>query len=191
MSHSTNRYEDVVWMQQVAVGDEQAFERLLAKYQQPIYNLCYRMLGDGMAAEDAMQEVFLRVYTKHASYDPDRQFSSWLFAIASHYCQDQLKSAQRRVQLWADTPQQQVTAWDQVNDHPETLLVQTETAAQMHTLVNHLPSDYRRPIVLKYWHMLSVQEIARRMDTTVNTVKGRLFRARKSLAQALTVKKSR
>ena len=72
-------------------GDEAAFTQLVEAFQAPIYNLCYRMLGEAGEAEDAAQETFLRAYSQLTSYDPHRSFKTWLFSIANHHCIDRLR----------------------------------------------------------------------------------------------------
>ena len=77
------------WLVRVMEGDDLAFTRLVEKYQRPVYNLCYRMLGNAGDAEDAAQEAFLRAYKSLNRYDQKRPFATWLLSIASHYCIDQ------------------------------------------------------------------------------------------------------
>ena len=79
------------WERRARAGDQTAFTTLVEAYQTPIYNLCYRMLGEAGEAEDAAQETFLRAYSQLASYDPSRPFKTWLFSIANHHCIDRLR----------------------------------------------------------------------------------------------------
>lgn len=82
--------EERRWILAAREGDLEAFERLVAAYTRPIYNLAYRMLGDPMEAEDATQEIFLRIYRRLTTYDPTHPPASWILSIAAHYCIDQL-----------------------------------------------------------------------------------------------------
>ena len=77
------------WLKQAQKGDDLAFARLVEAYEKPVYNLCYRMLGNAGDAEDAAQETFIRAYKAIRRYDPTRKFSTWLLTIASNYCIDQ------------------------------------------------------------------------------------------------------
>ena len=72
-------------------GDQRAFTRLVDAYKVPVYNICFRMLGNQADAEDAAQETFVRIYTRLRSYDPQQKLSSWILAVASHYCIDRLR----------------------------------------------------------------------------------------------------
>jgi RNA polymerase sigma-70 factor (ECF subfamily) len=78
-------------LNQVQLGNQEAFTQLVETYQRPVYNLCYRMLGSSEEAEDASQETFLRVYKNIKRYDHKRPFSTWLLSIA-HHCIDQLRN---------------------------------------------------------------------------------------------------
>ncbi|MGQ9585174.1 MAG: sigma-70 family RNA polymerase sigma factor [Anaerolineae bacterium] len=78
------------WIEQARGGDLAAFERLVEAYQRPIYNLTYRMLGNPMDAEDAVQETFLKAFSRLDTYDARRKFSSWILTVASHHCIDRL-----------------------------------------------------------------------------------------------------
>lgn len=78
--------DEVTWIQQAQKGDTDAFARLVQRYQTPVYNLAYRMLGERMEAEDAAQETFLRAFRNLSQYDPARPFRNWLLSITAHYC---------------------------------------------------------------------------------------------------------
>jgi RNA polymerase sigma-70 factor (ECF subfamily) len=85
------------WLAAAQNKDSEAFGHLVEMYQGPVYNLCYRMLGDPDEAEDASQESFMRAFFSIKRYDNRRSFSTWLLSIAAHYCIDQLR--RRRVKL--------------------------------------------------------------------------------------------
>jgi RNA polymerase sigma-70 factor, ECF subfamily len=162
-------------------GDLAAFSRLVEAYQRPVYNLTYRMLGDGDEAEEAAQETFLRAYTQLSTYQSGRKFSSWLFSIASHYCIDRLR---RRRLTWLSIENEE--APDEVlqsaEPGPEDTMIRDEKEATVHKMLATLPPDYRLPIVLRYWYDLSYEEIAETTHSTVSAVKSKLFRARGMLA---------
>ena len=162
-------------------GNMAAFTRLVEAYQRPVYNLAYRMLGNGPEAEEAAQETFLRAYTQLASYQPGRKFSSWLLSIASHYCIDLLR---RRRLTWLsiedeEAPEEMLAS---VEPGPEETMLQNEQETLVRKMLATLPPDYRLPVVLRYWSELSYEEIAEATHTTVSAVKSKLFRARAMLA---------
>ena len=83
--------DEMAWVHQAQKGDDAAFTNLVEMYQKPVYNLCYRMLGEAEAAEDAAQETFLKAYQNLARYDVERSFATWLLSIAAHHCIDKLR----------------------------------------------------------------------------------------------------
>jgi RNA polymerase sigma-70 factor (ECF subfamily) len=176
--------DDKLWIACARQGDDTAFAQIVDIYQRPVFNLCYRMLGDPAEAEDATQETFIRAYTRLASYDPNRKLSSWLLAIASHYCIDQLR--RRRLGL---------VSWDNLlpchwlfdpRPGPEEVALNHEAQRDVRDMLNTLPPDYRAAVILRYWHELSYQEIAEALNSTAPAIKSRLFRARQMLASEAT-----
>jgi len=168
--------QEFLWLEQARRGDQTAFSRLVGAYQGPVYNLCYRMLGNAPEAEDAAQETFLRMYTKLHTYQPERKLSSWVLSIASHYCIDRLR---RRRGQWLSLDEEPVAATlASPNRGPEDLAMRSESRDEVQRLVDMLPAAYRVPLVLRYWYDLSYVEIADLMGLTVQAVKSRLHRAR-------------
>lgn len=174
---------ELTWILQAQAGDHQAFAKLVEAYKGPVYNLTYRMLGNPADAEDAAQETFLRAYVNLGSYDPSRKFSSWLLAIASNYCIDQLR--RRRVR-WVSV--EDLPPWEPLQARtpdPEEMAVRRADDERIAALLEKLPPDYRLVVVLRYWYDCSYEEIAEITNATVSAVKSRLHRARRALAALL------
>lgn len=178
-----NPIEEANWIARARQGDQTAFSQLVTVYQKPVFNVCYRMLGNRTEAEDAAQETFIRAYLKLETYDAHRKFSSWLFSIASHHCIDRIRKRRMQLVSWDDLPPWR---WipDKESKQPEAVLLEDEKTRDLHALLNTLPPDYRAAVVLKYFHEMSYDEIAESLDTTVSAIKSKLFRARKMMAQA-------
>jgi len=177
--------DEKLWIARTRQGDDEAFARLVEAYQRPVFNVCYRMLGDPAEAEDAAQETFIRAYTRINSYNPNRKFSSWLLAIASHYCIDRLRRRRFALVSWDDLP-----PWRWLPDtdpQPEEVALRHEAQRQVQELLNKLPPDYKAAVILRYWHELSYEEIAEALDSTLPAIKSRLFRARQMMAKAATL----
>src|SRR6185369_8267154 len=79
------------WVNAALEGNQDAFAEIVYAFQDAVYNLCYRMLGERMEAEDAAQEAFLRAYSNLHRYDPARPFKTWLLAIASNHAIDRIR----------------------------------------------------------------------------------------------------
>ena len=176
-----NTTEQTEWIAQTKTGNQTAFSQIVDKYQKPVYNICYHMLKNGEDAEDAAQEVFLRAFSKLDTYDEERQFSTWLFAIASHYCMDRWKKRRFQLVSWDDLKNM---LSDRETAQPEKVMMNIEASQEVHDMLQDLRPDYRMVVILKYWHAMSYEQIADTMDTTVSTIKSKLFRARKMMATA-------
>lgn len=185
MLPTTSHDAELATIQLTCAGDRRAFSRLVETYQTPLYNLCYRMLGNPHDAEEAAQEAFLRAFTRLGSYDPARPFKTWLFAIAHHYCIDRLR---RRRLTWLsldEEPAQDTAAWRSPAPTPEETAMRHERDAEIQALLTPLPPKDRSAVVMRYWYDLSYEEIAAATATTVSAVKSRLHRARCALAQTV------
>jgi RNA polymerase sigma-70 factor (ECF subfamily) len=166
-------------------GSPKAFTALVELYQNPIYNLCYRMLGDPGEAEDATQEAFLRAYSQLHRYDPTRSFKTWLFAIASHHCIDRLR---RRRVTWLGIDEEPVLSHPALLEPrpgPEQMAVRREEEATVQGALAGLAPRDRGAIVMRYWYDMSYEEIASATGSTASAVKSRLHRARVCLANVL------
>jgi RNA polymerase sigma-70 factor (ECF subfamily) len=172
------------WLRLARDGDKDAFGCLVKAYETPVYNLAYRMLGNGAEAEEAAQEAFLRVYSNLHRYDPKRSFRSWLFSIASHYCIDRLR---RRRLTWLSLDEEYVPpgALARSEPGPEGIVSRREHEKWIQRLLSELSPTDRAAITLRYWYDCSYQEIGEVLELTVSAVKSRLHRARRALAEAM------
>lgn len=171
------------WVNAALAGDQDAFAELVYTYQDSVYNLCFRLLGERTEAEDAAQEAFLRAYLNLSRYDPARSFKTWLLTIASNYCIDRLR--RRRIQwLSIEEPLPSLTLSTD-EPEPEDMAILRERGKAVQALLNQLNPEYRAAVVLRYWYDYSYVEIAEILDTTESAIKSRLFRARQLLADKL------
>jgi RNA polymerase sigma-70 factor (ECF subfamily) len=173
---------DPITIERARSGDHCAFSRLVKAYQTPVYNLCYRVLGNPHDAEEAAQEAFLRAYTRLVSYDPARSFKTWLLSIAHHYCIDRLRRRRLNFLSLDDEPALDTAMWRSTAPTPEEVVMCRERDGDVQALLNALPLKDRSALVMRYWYDLSYEEIAAATDTTVSAVKSRLHRARETLA---------
>lgn len=181
MSGAEARLEEASLITRARNGDQVAFSQLVERYQVAVYNLCYRMLGQSEEAEDAAQEVFLRIYRQLGAYNSAHRFSTWVLSIASHYCIDQLRK--RRLTV---VPIESIINWARSRQpQPDDLALEGEQRDQIQALLHRLPEKYRLALVLRYWHDLSYSEMAQVMKLPENTVKTRLHRARQMMASLI------
>ena len=166
-------------------GDQQAFAYIVQSYQRPVYNLCYRMLGNKQEAEDATQETFIRAYMNLDRFNPDRKFLNWVLTIASNHCIDRLRKRRINWSSLEDDPLVEKVPMPASVD-PHRSAERQETSEQIQQWIDQLAPDYRTPVVLLYWYGYSYEEIAEVMGISVSAVKSRLHRARKQIAQMIS-----
>ena len=176
--------DELAWVVQAQQGNDEAFTRLVEEHQTHVYNLCYRMLGEPEAAEDAAQETFLRAYQNLHRYDRNRSFATWLLSIGAHYCIDRLR--RRRLSVFSMDEENEDGTTFEVRDFaapdPEVESVKREDRDRLHILLKDLDETDRAAIIMRYWYDYSEIEIAEALSLTVSAVKSRLHRARRALA---------
>ena len=169
-------------------GDVQAFNLLVERYQNRLYGLSYRMLGDADAAADATQDAFLSAYRNIRRYRGG-SFAAWLLRIATNTCYDQLRARKRR-------PQTSLDAFDHDADEaprqftdpgeaPDERTLREELAREIERQLQTLPDDQRLAVILSDIQGYSYEEIAAATGWPLGTVKSRLSRGRMHLRDAL------
>jgi RNA polymerase sigma-70 factor (ECF subfamily) len=173
--------DERTWLKQAAEGDDDSFALIVHQYQGPVFNLCYRMLGDAVEAEDASQETFIRAYRNIKKYDPSRKFINWLLTIASNHCVDRLRKKRLTI-ISMDS----LLPGEHLVDRtpgPEGRLDRSEAQHEIQMLIDQLSPKDRAAIILKYWYDQSYEEIAELLSLSVSAVKSRLHRARRELVE--------
>lgn len=172
------------WVNASITGDQDSFAEIVYTFQDAVYNLCYRILGERTEAEDAAQEAFLRAYMNLARYDHGRSFKTWLLTIASNHCIDRLRKRRMKF-LSIDEPLPANLSLASEEPLPEQMTLSNERSQRLQQLLDELAPDYRTAVVLRYWYDYSYAEIADMMETTESAIKSRLYRARQMMAEKL------
>jgi RNA polymerase sigma-70 factor (ECF subfamily) len=173
-------------------GDLDAFNQLVAAYQDRVYNLCLRMLGSQQPAEDVTQEAFISAF-KSMSRMRGPSVKSWLLRIASNACIDELRRRLRHPQVSIDyrhAGDESDTPFDLPDSTPgpEQFALRLEVRSALQIELLELPADQRLAVVLCDIEGLAYEEIAAAMSTSVGTVKSRISRGRARLREALQKK---
>lgn len=161
-------------------GDTRPFTALTRRYQQNVLATCFRMLGNRQDAEDAGQEIFLRVYRGLHSFEQRAQFSTWLYRITLNVCRSALSRRKRRPPLASapiDTYENVLTTGETSEDR---LLAQAEVLL-LNRALQQLAPDEREVLILRETDGLSYREIADVLDIGLSAAKMRVLRARQSL----------
>ncbi len=163
-------------------GDQSAFEQLVLKYQDKIYNLCRYMLGNTHDAEDAAQDTFIKAYRNLNNFRPEASFYTWLYRIAVNTCLD-YKKRPFFESLFRKSDEDEDYILEPVSDEPspEKLYESKQIGLALLKSIGQLPLKLRTVIILKEIEGLSYEEIAEVLDISVGTVKSRISRAREEL----------
>ncbi len=168
-------------------GDLDSFNTLVLAYQHQVYNLAYRIMGEGASASDATQEAFISAW-RHIGGFRGGSWKSWLLRIATNACYDQLRYRGRRpansLEEVAEDPDYSPQL---VNGHerPEEHALRQELSDALQSGIQTLPADQRATLVLSDVQGFSYQEIADMTGVSLGTVKSRLSRARARLRDYL------
>jgi RNA polymerase sigma-70 factor (ECF subfamily) len=169
-------------------GDIDAFNALVISYQDSVYTLAYRIMGDSHSAADAAQETFILAYRRLNTYRGGN-FRSWLLRITTNTCYDELRRRKRR----PATSLEELPGADMddgpplanESSTPEQIVQQNELNQAIQECINSLGEDQRMVLVLSDVEGLSYQEIADNTGAQLGTIKSRLSRARTSVRQCL------
>lgn len=171
---------------------KEAVDRLVIKYQDKVFNLCYRFMGNYHDANDCAQETFVRVYRSLASFKGQASFSTWLYRIVVNTCKNKLASLTYRLSkmfVRLDLPKgeeekRQIEVKDESRS-PEVVFSQSEKSKQIQKAIDALPRQQKAVVVLRDIEGLSYEEIAQITGHNIGTVKSKLARARKILREKL------
>lgn len=164
-------------------GDQQASQALVERYQDMVYSLAWRMLGDGEEARDAAQEIFLNALEALPRFRGECALSTWLYRIATNACITRSKLRQQR-----RTREVPAEDWDSPDENSPSsleLVEQEQRDHLLHQAIAELPESYRLVIVLHYFQELTGAQVAQVLNVPEGTVKARLFRAQRLLQRKL------
>jgi len=193
MDGSMQQEKDASLIRAFLGGDEAAFDALVLAYQDRVYTLCLRLLGNGEDARDSAQETFVKVYRALGGFRFDAAFSTWLYTVAVNTCKNKLKSREyrwwrRMLRLdWDSGPGGEAPHREPEDPAPSALarLTQREDEMRVQKAMDQLPAESRAVLVLRHTEGLSYEEIVRITGLNLGTVKSRLARARQQLQERL------
>ena len=167
---------DFELVQRTLSGDDEAFARLVRRHQRNVYNLGYRIMGSREDAEDITQETFLAAYEHLKSYDKRWPFKNWLLSIAHNKCVDWLRKGR---------PHYELDGVEDAKARVEEMVLRNERSETIQSALQELSFEDRAVVILKYWEGMSYKEIAETLNVNEGSVRNRLYRARKALAEML------
>ena len=174
-------------------GDMYAFDHLVLRYKDRIFNLCFRFLGDYQDAEDTTQDVFVKAYRSLKNFRSESSFFTWLYRIAVNTCKNKIKSLEyrfRKADAKIDISEEtadgiQAVYRPYLNGGPAAYLENKEMMRTLQKAIKSLPSDQRTVVILRDIQGLSYEEIAEITGFKLGTLKSRLSRARGQLREKI------
>jgi RNA polymerase sigma-70 factor (ECF subfamily) len=171
--------DDSAVVKRCLAGDSTAFGDIVARYQQVLFTVALRMLGDEEDARDAAQNTFVKIFEKLGTYDPRHRFFSWMYRILVNEC---LNVRRRPAALRTSEP----LADDSIQATDADLVEAAERRQAVKKAILELPEPYREVIVLRHFAALSYDEMGEAIGIPPKTVKSRLYSARQLLAERLS-----
>lgn len=150
------------------------FSILYTKYADKVYRKCYTLLKDQGLAEDAMQDIFVKIMMNLASFSEKSQFSTWIYSITYNYCIDYIRKNKKAKQLFVDDIER---APDLIDDVPDEFLLSMEVK-RLKTILEKLPVDDHAILLMKYQDDMSIRDIAELLTKTESAVKMKIKRAK-------------
>lgn len=161
------------------------FDETYRTHYRRILALCRYLLKSVYEAEDATQEVFLRVYRNRSAMDTSKSPLNWLLKTATNHCLDRLRRRSREVNFYASADPDQVGP-TKVSEDTLEIMVRAEKGDRVRSAIQSLPDRYRVPLVLAYYNEFTYDEIAHTLKLNRNTVATLIYRARRRLREELT-----
>lgn len=180
-------------------GDRAVLDRLVLRYQDRIFNLCYRLLGDHSDAEECAQETFIKAFRAIKGFRFECSFSTWIYTIAVNICRNRRNCAEhrfwKRVLRFGQNPRNDEGPVEfEIEDpapSPLALMAEKERDILLLSALDSLSHDHRTVIVLRHIEGLSYEEICKITGYNLGTLKSKLARARLLLHKRLQQELSR
>lgn len=171
-------------------GSEEAYEILIQRYHQPVYNLVYRLVDDPSEACDVVQEVFLKVFRKIRAFRANSSLKTWIYRIAVNeaYNHHRWCARHQRQEVTLDCEDGTTGYAEQLTDparSPFEEAANRETRILLETALEKLNPKFRAAVVLRDIEDLSYEDIASVLEISLGTVKSRIMRGREALRKIL------
>jgi RNA polymerase sigma-70 factor, ECF subfamily len=168
-------------LSQVGNGDQVAFSALYDRLSGPLYSLALKMLGDASDAQDALQEVFVQIWSRAKTYDPEKSsVFSWAVLLTRSRAIDRLRARDRRLRVVVGSTADEAKLTEATDASTVESAADTankkDEAAHVRSLLNNLPEDQRQAIELAFFGHRTHHEIAAQLGQPLGTVKARIRR---------------
>jgi len=173
-------------------GDDEAYEALIDRFQQPVYSLIYRLLDDPSEAADVVQEVFLKVFKSIGSFRGNSSLKTWMYRIAYNEAWNHRRwfTRHRKQEVGLERESDDSLGYQEVLEDNARSAFDLVADGEAHTLIEEALGDlnpvFRGAVILRDIEELSYEEIAEVLGVSLGTVKSRILRGREALRKALS-----
>ena len=186
---SKTKSDDNILINKALAGDQTAYEKLMKKYYQLIYNLIFRMISRKEDVEDLTQEAFIKAFNSLQNFDRQFAFSTWLFKIATNNAIDYLRKKKLNTfsidrEIESEESDFKFEIPDNENK-PDRVIIEGERKKILDEAIESLPPKYKEVILLRHKMDKEYEEIAKELKLPLGTVKAHIFRGRELLNKFL------
>jgi RNA polymerase sigma-70 factor, ECF subfamily len=183
--------EDERLIEALRAGNPQAYEKLIESYQQPVYNLIYRLMDDPSETPDVVQEVFLKVFRNIGSFRGNSSLKTWIYRISFNEAYNHRRwfTRHKKQEIGLEKDDDESLAFRDVLSDPGRSAFDMVSDLETHALIEEallgLNPVFRAAVILRDIEDLSYEEIAEVLQVSLGTVKSRILRGREALKKAL------
>lgn len=186
---SKTKNDDNILINKALAGDQTAYEKLMKKYYQLIYNLIFRMISRKEDVEDLTQEAFIKAFNSLQNFDRQFAFSTWLFKIATNNAIDYLRKKKLNTfSIDREIESEESDFKFEIPDHenkPDRVIIEDERKKILDEAIESLPPKYKEVILLRHKMDKEYEEISKELKLPLGTVKAHIFRGRELLNKYL------
>lgn len=175
--------EEIYIINRVKSGDREAFSLVVDKYRDMVYTICLRMLTVEADADDAAQEIFVKVYRSIASFQEKSKFSTWIYRIAYNHCISVIRKKVKIIDMVDELPDSEINNQDVSGLD---LLGEEERKHYLQLAIEALAETDAVVVTLFYYDELSLEEIAEVTGLTSANIRIKLHRSRKKMYKVLS-----
>ncbi len=186
----TSPFSDEDLVEGALGGDENAFSQLYDRYRRPVFSTAYRIIQDADEAQDATQEIFVKLYRSLSGWNREKaKFSTWLYRLATNQAIDCWRARRRRAETSIpgdrdDYPGKEYPLGEAIRS-PYKEAEEREQVDEIRRCVDLLPDLQKKVFILRYFQELKLEEIAEMENCSLGTVKTSLFRASAAIRKGL------
>lgn len=182
-----NSFTDEELILKFQAGEMTAYNELVKRYKDPLFNFIFRFLSDTQLCEDVLQETFLRLYKNKNYYKEIAKFSTWIYTIAANLAKTELRRKKRRTIFSINNFTEDKKDYELIDNalQPDEIVINENLSSHIQDAIEKLPDVFKEVIILRDLQNLDYDEISEILDTPLGTVKSRINRGRAKLAEML------